>query len=63
MKDLINYINIIEEQEKILKKKKKSEYSSEDLNMIQKLVKSGKEIKDKRLLELYLKLKEAGLFT
>jgi hypothetical protein len=61
--NLFEFVNTIEQEEYYLSKKSESpKYTEEDLDRINKLLHAGKKIKDKRLLELYLKLKEAGVF-
>jgi hypothetical protein len=60
--NLFEFVNTIEQEEDYLSKKSNSsKYTEEDLDKINNLLRVGKKIKDKRLLELYLKLKEAGV--
>jgi|WetSurMetagenome_2_1015567.scaffolds.fasta_scaffold05768_14 hypothetical protein len=60
--DIFKFVNLIEKEEEFLTKKNKTVYTEDELDHINKLVHAGKKIKDPKLLEIFYKLKEAGLF-
>jgi hypothetical protein len=60
-KYLNNYLDILEEQERIVLEKRAITYTEDDVETIKKLLKKNKKITDSRLSTLYKKLKEADL--
>jgi hypothetical protein len=60
--DIHKFTQILEEQETIIFEKSLPKYSEEDLDKIKDFLKKKQPIKDKRLRELYLRLKDAGIF-
>lgn len=60
---LFDYVKILEKEEYIISEKKPViKYTEEDIEEIKVLLRKGKQIKDQRLLEIYNKLKIAGIF-
>lgn len=60
--NIFEFVDLIEKEEEFLAKRTSVEYTEDELDQISKLIHTKKKIKDPRLLEIYLRLKEAGVF-